>query len=359
MDPDEAWQVTGDVRSRQQHLLTEQIWVDCHFRVGSETNDKLIGAHKFILCLSSPVFQAMLRGGLAVNDETIHVPDVEPLIFERLLKYIYTDEVTVESVDEACQLYYAADKYIFPIVKNHCISYLLGAIKYPTVCRIYEFAKFYNLSTIVEKCLEYIKTCTKQVINDASFMELELSTIIEIFDQKYLAIETELDLYKALSKYSSHHGLSRLNNPVEANTNNKSKNSETSATNVQMESQSSNDKSTENPGHSSEIMQAKVTPNSDQNSPTIDDALRRIRFLTLTPEQLASELAENSLLSPLEGFGILMNVIIPNKSYPMPEGFSTSRLSRKPKNTITFQPPTMYPPPAVYLSGYGRLPHPY
>ncbi|XP_058824699.1 actin-binding protein IPP-like [Topomyia yanbarensis] len=335
----QEWKVSGNVKARLQHLLKTETWTDCHFLVGPESNCKLIGAHKLILCISSPVFQAMLRGELADNVETIHVPDVEPGIFELLLKYIYTDEISAGSVDEAIKLYYAAEKYMLPIVTDHCLAYLQSAINPANVCRIYEFAKFYRHSNITYNCLNYIRLNTKQVIQHENFMEVDLNTIIEIFDQEKLAIDNELDLYRALSKYALEHDLCPSNDSAVVKTNNPGKEPEKPAEKGHVKKVSSNgectttaDDDSRKPVNSAKIKLAEaVSIKSDQVvKPTVRDALRRIRFLTLTPQQLASEFAKLDLLMLKESFAILMNAhTVPDNGFPMPEGFSTSKAGRK------------------------------
>lgn len=57
--------------------------------------------------------------------------------------------------------------------------------------------------------------------------------------------------------------------------------------------------------------------------PTFRDALKKIRFLLMTPKQFAENVPRTNLLSTNESFGILMN-ISSNDIHPMPEGFSTS-----------------------------------
>ncbi|XP_058824703.1 BTB/POZ domain-containing protein 6-B-like [Topomyia yanbarensis] len=307
MDLQQDWQVNKNLKSRMMHLLETGTWMDCHFMVGPETNCKMIGAHKFILCMASPVFQAMLRGDLAGNDETIHVPDVEPEIFELLLKYIYTDEISVGSVDESIKLFYAADKYMFPIATDHCLAYLQSAINPQNVCRIYEFAMLHSQLNFVNKCMHYIMNNAKDVLNDESFMEVDLTTIIEILDFEYLNIDNELDCYRALSKYALKHQLCLSKDFAAGNSKNEGQESKTNG----------------------QLTEAEVVPASNRNLPTIRDALLRIRFLTLTPEQLAPELAKMDLLTQTEAFSILMNVITPDNGYPMPEGFCTERQRRK------------------------------
>ena len=61
--------------------------------------------------------------------------------------------------------------------------------------------------------------------------------------------------------------------------------------------------------------------------PTFRDALKKIRFLLMTPKQFAENVPRTNLLCTTESFAILMN-ISSNDIHPMPDGFSTSTESR-------------------------------
>lgn len=61
---------------------------------------------------------------------------------------------------------------------------------------------------------------------------------------------------------------------------------------------------------------------------TIRDAIKKIRFLTLTPQMFAEGPGKSSLLTQQEALAILMNVSSPNSGYPMPEGFTTNSVAR-------------------------------
>lgn len=63
--------------------------------------------------------------------------------------------------------------------------------------------------------------------------------------------------------------------------------------------------------------------------PTFRDAVRKIRFLTMTPKQFAENVVRTNILNQSEAFAILMNISSPKHDIcPMPEGFSLSNKLR-------------------------------
>lgn len=66
-------------------------------------------AHRLVLAMSSPVFEAMLYGPLAEDILTLH--DYPPEAIEWLLKHIYCDETTFPGIDMAIQVYRLSHQY--------------------------------------------------------------------------------------------------------------------------------------------------------------------------------------------------------------------------------------------------------
>lgn len=58
-------------------------------------------------------------------------------------------------------------------------------------------------------------------------------------------------------------------------------------------------------------------------TPTFREALKKVRFLLMTPKQFAENVPRTNLLTTAESFAILMNISSSDVN-PMPEGFSTS-----------------------------------
>lgn len=54
--------------------------------------------------------------------------------------------------------------------------------------------------------LQIICTETQEVLNESSFEDVEISTLITIYSQENLAIDSELDLFNAIVKYTAKHG---------------------------------------------------------------------------------------------------------------------------------------------------------
>ncbi|KAK9879530.1 hypothetical protein WA026_006601 [Henosepilachna vigintioctopunctata] len=295
------WQTTRKrIKERGQYLLETGMWSDCRFIVGTEPNQQVLEGHKLFLAMSSPVFEAMFYGGMAEKDP-IAILDVQPDAFKALLEYIYTDTINLTSFDQACELCYGAKKYMLPHLVEECTKYLWSDLYPKNACRAYEFAKLFEEPILMDKCLNIICNQTQEVLAESSFEEAELNTVITVFEQDELDINSELELFSALQRYSMRHNVN-----------------------------------------------AETSGNNSNNRPTIRDALMKIRFLTLTPQEFAEAQANSNLLTQTEKFSILMNICSPGSAGPMPEGFSMSTLPRKRKPHLNISH-------SIYLAGPSTM----
>ncbi|KAM3964677.1 kelch-like protein 41a [Aphomia sociella] len=119
---------------RVKKLLVSFEWSDCKFSVSG----KDFKAHKLILGISSPVFEAMFYGPLSTNNDVI-ITDIEPDIFQLVLNYIYTDKVEISSVEQAFELLYASRKYLLQSLIDMCITYIQENISVDNVIEILNY----------------------------------------------------------------------------------------------------------------------------------------------------------------------------------------------------------------------------
>ncbi|XP_012266669.2 uncharacterized protein LOC105692200 [Athalia rosae] len=277
------WQVTKQkVAQRGKHILETGQWSDCKFIVGQEPHQQILEGHKLFLAMSSPVFEAMFFGGMAEKNDPIPIRDVQPEAFKALLEYIYTDNIDLGSFELACELCYCAKKYMLPFLVEECTKFLWSDLSPKKACRAYEFAKLFEEPVLMEKCLQIICTKTNSVLSKPSFEEIEVGTLVTVFEQEELEINSEIELFSAAERWAK---------------------AECSRKGLDAE-------------------------DSKSLRSVIGNALTKIRFLTLTPQEFAEGPARSSLLNQDEAFAILMNISSSESRWPMPEGFSSNNQSR-------------------------------
>jgi len=286
------WQTSKQKLSeRGQYLLETGQWSDCNFIVGQEPQQQILKGHQLFLAMSSPVFEAMFFGGMAEKNDPIAIRDVQPEAFKALLEYIYADKVELGSFELACELCYCAKKYMLPSLVEECTKYLWCDLSPKKACRAYEFAKLFEEPVLMEKCLQIIRTKTDQVLKEASWEDVELGTLLKVLEQDDLQISSEIELFTAMERWAK-----------------------------------------------SECSRKSLDPiNEKCLKSVIGNALLKIRFLSLTPQEFAEGPGLSPLLTKDEAFAILMNILCTGtKTMPMPEGFCTNSNSRaKPSKAHT------------------------
>lgn len=277
------WQITKQkVSQRGQYLLETGQWSDCKFIVGQEPHQQVLEGHKVFLAMSSPVFEAMFYGGMAEKNDPIPIRDVQPEAFKALLEYIYTDRVDLGSFELACELCYCAKKYMLPFLVEECTKFLWSDLSPKKACRAYEFAKLFEEPVLMEKCLQIICTRTLDVLKESSWEEVELGTLITVFEQNDLQISSEIELFNAVERWAKAECTRKTLDPAD----------------------------------------------SKSLRSVIGNSLTKIRFLTLTPQEFAEGPGRSPLLTQPEAFAILMNISSSDSKKTMPEGFSTSTQGR-------------------------------
>ncbi|XP_044581033.1 speckle-type POZ protein-like A [Cotesia glomerata] len=155
---------------------------DVKIQVGSEIFD----AHKVILIARSCVFDAMFSHDMKESEENeITIPDVDPVVFKKVLDYIYTDKV--EDLDTfAEELLEVSDKYQLLALKEICEESLSRTISVENSIRRLVLADRHNSERLVKFTNNYIVVKLASLRNTEEYKALE-----ESYPALFLAILKE------------------------------------------------------------------------------------------------------------------------------------------------------------------------
>ena len=95
MSTETNWQTTRPtIRERAKFMLNTDRLSDVKFVAtkndGESERKQVIPAHKFILAIGSPVFEAMFYGEMAETKDTIELPDCDYESLLELFRYMHT-----------------------------------------------------------------------------------------------------------------------------------------------------------------------------------------------------------------------------------------------------------------------------
>lgn len=163
-----------DLSTRLKNLLTSKKHTDCSFCI----DKTIINCHKLILSSASPVFDAMFYGPLA-ELKCIEIPDINLLVFQMMLEYIYTDNLETKNIpmEELTELYYCAEKYLISDLIEKCQEQIKTSLRYDNILQAMDTAIYLNLKPLLNICLNFFTLCC---LNSCQFSNIILQSETQI-----------------------------------------------------------------------------------------------------------------------------------------------------------------------------------
>ena len=186
-------------------MFNNELFSDVKFVVrkthGKSESKQAIPAHKFVLSISSPVFEAMFYGELAETRDSIELPDCEYESLLELFRYMYSDEVNL-SGSNVMGVLYLAKKYMVPSLADRCTEYLLNSLEPSNVFSILPSAQKYEEKNLVDRCWKVIDKQAEEALKSDDFPLIERSLLKEVVKRDTLTIE-EIELFKAVDLWAT------------------------------------------------------------------------------------------------------------------------------------------------------------
>ncbi|XP_052097602.1 BTB/POZ domain-containing protein 6-like [Mytilus californianus] len=201
MDANNAtdWRDDKALPDCMMYMLQNEIMCDVTLRVGD--NRTPIKAHKYMLSSRSAVFHTMFEGSLPEKGE-ITIPDVDEDTFRHILKYFYSDVITITN-NNVKEMLYAADKYMLAAVKRECETVLKQTAKSEHATKALQTAYQYHLSELQTESLDYIEMNTKSCLLSEHAVSLSKDCLELILKSDYLNC-TETDICQFIFKWGKH-----------------------------------------------------------------------------------------------------------------------------------------------------------
>ena len=206
MSVQENWQTKRPtIRERTKFMLNNHLFSDVNFVVrksdGEAESKQVIPAHKFVLSIGSPVFEAMFYGELAETRDSIELPDCDYESLLELFRYMYSDEVNLIG-SNVMGVLYLAKKYIVPSLADKCTEYLQTNLDPSNVFSILPTAEKFDEKELVDRCWEVVDNETKAAVKSDGFATIERSLLEAVVSRDTLAIQ-EIDLFKAVDQWAT------------------------------------------------------------------------------------------------------------------------------------------------------------
>ncbi len=200
------WQTTRPtIKERSKYMFNNDLFSDVKFVVPKAIDEseskQVIPAHKFVLSISSPVFEAMFYGELAETGDSIELPDCEYESLLELFRYMYSDEVNLAG-SNVMGVLYLAKKYVVPLLAEKCTKYLQDNLDPSNVFSILPPAQKYDEKNLVERCWQVIDRQTEKAVKSDTFETIERSLLKAVVKRDTLNIK-EVNLFKAVNLWAT------------------------------------------------------------------------------------------------------------------------------------------------------------
>ena len=200
---DHNWQASkSTVKDRLAFMFNNELMADVHFIVGGRSggNIERIPAHKFVLSISSAVFDAMFNSRMATTECEIELPDIEPAAFLSLLRFFYSDEVMIGPETVMATLY-AAKKYAVPALEQACVDFLKMNLSSDNAFMLLSEARLFDEPQLAAMCLDMIDKTTSDAFSADGFTYLDLDTLCVVLERDSLGIK-ESKLFSAIIRWA-------------------------------------------------------------------------------------------------------------------------------------------------------------
>lgn len=195
------WQASqARVRDRNAVMFNNPLMSDITFCVGAGSNVKKFPAHKYVLATGSSVFFAMFYGGLANETMEVEIPDVEPVAFQNLLRYLYTDEIFLEA-DNVLATLYAAKKYIIFHLAKACVNYLETSLSARNACVLLSQGRLFEEDHLMQRCWEVIDAQAEEALRSEGFVDIDHKTLESILSRETLNAR-EASVFNAVMRWA-------------------------------------------------------------------------------------------------------------------------------------------------------------
>ncbi|KAL3854102.1 hypothetical protein ACJMK2_013381 [Sinanodonta woodiana] len=195
------WEAGNTVLGCLEQLCMLDHFADVHFVFPKCQGQGLLPAHRLILAMRSPVFEAMFYGGLSESSHEIRIEDIPMEIFSLLLRYIYTDVADLQD-DNVLHVLYAAEKYSLNDLIEKCSHYLELSLCPENACSLFNQTQLYFLEDLGCKCLEYIADNMETVMNSDDFLNLTSDSLDIILPRDDLIFQREVDLFRSVMSWA-------------------------------------------------------------------------------------------------------------------------------------------------------------
>lgn len=135
--------------------------------------DQTMRADRAILAAMSPVFAGMFAHDMTEkNTDIVDILDIDRPTALRLVRFMYSGNVSKQSFAEDSKLYTAADKYQVTTLFKKCSGFLVSDLALNNACNVLTMAYMHNDNELMDTVLEFFNLHKKEVLGTSDWKSL-------------------------------------------------------------------------------------------------------------------------------------------------------------------------------------------
>ncbi|AOP31666.1 kelch-like protein [Skunkpox virus] len=161
----------------------------------------VISSNIYTLINKSTYFAEVLKCGYNTNDITLY--DFQEDAIVKVIQFINTDIVKIESIKDAESMIYHSRQLGVESLMNQCQIYLLNVLSITNCLEIYRLIHMYSLTYIYNEVRNFMLDNILTIYLDPDFIYLPKYVIIDLLSDDYVNVFNEDNIVKIIYKYIS------------------------------------------------------------------------------------------------------------------------------------------------------------
>lgn len=163
-----------------------------------------IAAHKVILAATIPYFKAMFESAMQeAAQEDVVLRGCASSSVKSLVEFVYTGSLEV-NVNNVQDLLVTASIFFLTSVVDCCAKFMSKQISHSNCLGVRDFAVVHNLQELREMATTYSIQNFSKVSHQEEFLNLSLSQVVEFVQSDDIKVESEEDVYEAVTNWIFH-----------------------------------------------------------------------------------------------------------------------------------------------------------
>ena len=175
---------------------------DIKFTFGDKKPGQVFYAHKYVLAISSPVFNEMFYSDAEKPITTIHIPNYDGETLAGFFSFIYKEECP-KDFEKDLDVLYLIKQYEIRSFDSACSDTFQRTTELQKACKLLDELLEMKAKALADICLNKIDFYAEQYFASEYFLNINHSTLITLLKRDTLR-SNETDIFKAVLKWADH-----------------------------------------------------------------------------------------------------------------------------------------------------------